>query len=197
LAEALNRDSSDRQCLVQQEREMKRVLGLVLITLTLGACSAPNGDSGVAATAQATAAAEQKPVFVVRHLQKAAGDDPSLTPEGAAAALRLADLLEDDGITAIFATPTRRAMETAQPLANRLGIAVTAYDPRQPETLATAVAAAPGAVLVVGHSNTVHDLVGRFGGTAPPPLSEEDYGTVWVVLSETGATRTLPLEPRR
>lgn len=176
---------------------MKRVLGSCLMAvLALGACAASSADSGVVSTAQAAAVTEQKPVFVVRHLQKAAGDDPSLTAEGAAAAERLADLLEDDGVTAIFATPTRRAMETAQPLANRLGIAVTAYDPRNPEALLKAAASAPGAVLVVGHSNTVHDLVARFGGRAPPPLSEEDYGTVWVV-SDTGETTTQTLEPRR
>jgi broad specificity phosphatase PhoE len=52
---------------------------------------------------------------------------------------------------------------------------------RNPGALVEAAASAPGPVLVVGHSNTVHDLVGRFGGTPPAPLSEEDYGTIFVV----------------
>ena len=122
-----------------------------------------------------------EPVYVIRHLQKADGDDPALSPQGAAAAQRLADMLGDKGIVAIFATPTRRAMQTAEPLAGRLGIAVTPYDPRKPDSLITAAAAKSGPILVVGHSNTVHDLVGRFGGTPPEPLTEEDYGTLFIV----------------
>jgi broad specificity phosphatase PhoE len=127
-----------------------------------------------------------KPVYVTRHLQKGAGDDPSLTAEGAANAEKLAAMLAEKGITAIFATPTRRATETATPLARRLGIPVTPYNPRDPEALAKAVAAAPGPVLVVGHSNTVPDLVAMFGVTKPAPMTEEDYGTLFVV--EPGGT---------
>lgn len=161
---------------------MRRRFNTVLVgALAVCACAAPMVDSQVPARAEAAVATEQKTVFIIRHLQKAQGDDPSLTAEGAAAAQRLADMLEGKAIAAIFATPTRRAMETASPLAARLGIPVTPYDPRNPGALVEAAASAPGPVLVVGHSNTVHDLVGRFGGSPPAPLSEEDYGTIFVV----------------
>lgn len=93
-------------------------------------------------------------VFVIRRLQKGEGADPSLTAQGAASAQRLADLLQDKKIVAAFATPTRQAMETAAPLAKRLGIPVTPYDARNPQALTAAVAAASGPALVVGHSNT-------------------------------------------
>jgi len=143
---------------------------------------------GTTADAQAQAAeiAVAKPVYVIRHLQKAEGDDPPLTAEGAANAKKLAAMLADKGIVAIFATPTRRTMQTAAPLAKRLGMSVTPYDPRDPAALVKAVAAAPGPVLVVGHSNTVPDLVARFGGMKPAPISEEDFGTLFVV--EPGGT---------
>ena len=153
---------------------------LTMAALVLSACATQ--PAGAPENGAQAAAAKQ--VFVVRHLQKAQGDDPSLTPEGAANAQRLAALLADEGIVAIFATPTRRAMETAAPLAQALGLAVTPYDPRTPDTLAAAVSAAPGPVLVVGHSNTVPELVERFGGTRPAPLTEEDYGTVFVVAPD-------------
>ena len=157
----------------------------VLAAVLAGAISV----AGCATANAAPAAAEEKvaapkQVFVIRHLQKQEGDDPSLTDEGAAGARRLADMLVDKEIVAIFATPTRRAMETAAPLASRLGLAVTPYDPMNPQALAAAVAAVAGPVLVVGHSNTVHDLVGLFGGTPPAPLTEEDYGTLFVVGAE-------------
>jgi broad specificity phosphatase PhoE len=121
------------------------------------------------------------PVYVSRHLQKGEGDDPPLTAEGTANAERLASMLADKGIVAIFVTPTRRTTETATPLAKRLGITITTYDPRDPDALVRAVAAASGPVLVVGHSNTVPDLVARFGGQRPAPMSEEDFGTLFVV----------------
>lgn len=155
---------------------------LVAHAMMLAACASvqPAAEPNVAQ------AAAQKPVFVIRHLQKGQGDDPSLTAEGAAGAERLAEMLDNKGIVAVFATPTRRAMETAAPLAKRLGIAITPYDPKGPGALAAAVAAAPGPALVVGHSNTIHDLVGRFGGTPPAPLTEEDYGTLFVIEADGG-----------
>ena len=134
-----------------------------------------------AASGPTHAVAASHPVFVVRHLQKGEGSDPSLTAEGAANAERLAASLKDKGIVAIFATPTRRAMETVQPLARALGIPVTPYDPTDPGALSAKVASAGGPVLVVGHSNTVPDLVQLFGGAKPAPLSDQDYRTVYDV----------------
>jgi hypothetical protein len=72
-------------------------------------------------------------------------------------------------------------METGQPLAKALGITVTPYDPSNPAALAAKVAAAGGPVLIVGHSNTVPELVQMFGGARPAPLSEQDFGTLYDV----------------
>ncbi len=118
----------------------------------------------------------------MRHLHKGDGSDPALSATGAAAAERLAGRLAGKGITAIFATSTRRAMETAAPLAQRTGLQITPYDPGDPAALVAAAASRPGAVLVVGHSNTVHDLASRFGARTPPaPLADNDYGRVFIV----------------
>ncbi|WP_230558668.1 SixA phosphatase family protein [Sphingomonas segetis] len=136
-------------------------------------------------------------VFVMRHLQKAEGADPPLSAEGAANAQAVAGMLAKSGIKAIFATPTKRAMETAQPLAAKLGIIVTPYNPADPEALATRVAAMTGAVLVVGHSNTVPDLVARFGGKRAVALTEQDYGTLFVVTHDDGKVSEIKIEPTR
>ena len=122
-----------------------------------------------------------EPVYVIRHLQKAQGDDPPLTDQGRQNAEALASMLADRNIVAVFATPTKRAMETGEPLARRLGLPVTPYDPRDPDGLAAAVAAANGPVLVVGHSNTVPDLVARFGGPRPAAIGDDSYGTLFLV----------------
>lgn len=154
---------------------MKLGTGLLLLaTIALGACTA-------SASVENAPAAVARQVYVIRHLQKAQGDDPPLSAEGAANAQRLAELLAGKGIVAIFATPTRRTMQTAEPLAKRLGLSIRSYDPDDPDAVVRAVAATFGPVLVVGHSNTVPDLVDRLGGPPQPEMSEQDYGTLFVV----------------
>lgn len=160
---------------------MRRLLAL-LLTLVLAAT-----------IPQAATAAET--VFVMRHLQKVDGADPPLSPEGAANAQLLARMLAKSGIRAIFATPTRRAMETAQPLATKLALPVTSYDPADPAGLARKIAAMSGSVLVVGHSNTVPDLVARFGGKQPVSLTDQDYGTLFVVTSSDGNVGAIKIQP--
>lgn len=48
--------------------------------------------------------------------------DPELAPNGREQALRLADRLAHEDISAIYVTPLRRTQQTAAPLAARLGI---------------------------------------------------------------------------
>lgn len=64
-------------------------------------------------------------LLLIRHA-KATGQAPDapLTPEGAEAAARLADTLAEAGITRIVSSPWRRAVDTARPLAARLGLEV-------------------------------------------------------------------------
>ena len=132
-------------------------------------------------------------VYVIRHLEKGVGDDPSLTSQGSARADQLAQVLAGANIKALFATPTKRAQETAAPLAQRLGLNVQNYNPRDVDALAAAVAAAGGPVLIVGHSNTVAALVARFGGEKPAELTEQDYGTLFIVHSGTSQVNRIAL----
>ena len=127
-------------------------------------------------------------IFVIRHMRKDAGDDPSLSAAGAAEAARLAELLKGRGIAAIFVTPTRRSRETAEPLAKATGAPIETYDPRENAALARRVAVVPGSVLIVGHSNTVPAIVAAVGGTAPGAMTEEDYGRLFAVERATGKT---------
>ena len=160
---------------------MKLKLALpIAAAIALAGCAAQ--PLAPAATPVASAEVEvPKQIFVIRHLQKGTGDDPSLSAEGAANAARLAEVLVDKRISAIFATPTRRAMETAEPLARKLNLVIQPYQARDFASLAAAVAKAPGPVLIVGHSNTVPDIVAYLGAPRPVSLTEADYGTVFVV----------------
>ncbi len=170
---------------------MTRLRAMVLLLmLSLEACMAAAPSSRFDASASNTDAGA---VYIIRHLQKAKGDDPALTSEGATNAQRLAAMLADANITAVYATRTRRAMETGAPLAGQIGAQITPYDPRNPDALVAEVAAGKGSVLVVGHSNTVGDLVTRFGGNTAPELTEQDYGTLFMV-DEAGNVREFEVE---
>lgn len=150
----------------------------------------------ILAPAHPAAAASQ--IYIMRHLQKAQGDDPPLSADGAANAQKLARLLGGaHTIRAVFATPTQRAMETAGPLAKRLGLTVTSYDPEAPGRLVEQVNGLPGAVLIVGHSNTVPDLVTRFGGTPAPVIGDDDYGTIFIVDPAKHHVRKMQIPPSK
>jgi broad specificity phosphatase PhoE len=151
----------------------------------------------VPALAQAQPASH--PIYVMRHLNTPAGEpDPDLLPEGRAAAIALADLMETDPFqggrrpVAIYVSDYKRTRQTAAPLAARLALSLTVYDPRDTPGLLARVRAEAGPVLIVGHSNTVPDIVAALGGTRPAPLVHEDFGDLWVV-QPGGATTKLRL----
>lgn len=64
----------------------------------------------------------------VRHSNDAGAADPPLAGDGTAQAQRLGEYLGVEPITAIYASPMRRAKETAAPLAVRLGLEVVLSD---------------------------------------------------------------------
>ena len=136
-------------------------------------------------------AAAQQLVFVVRHAERAdAGSggaatmatDPDLSEAGRARAQSLAAALKDAKIAAIFVTPYKRTQQTAEPLAKALGIQAVAIDPKDAAGLIEKVKAAGGNVLVVGHSNTVPDVLTRLGVSDAPKLDDRDYDNLFVVI---------------
>jgi broad specificity phosphatase PhoE len=131
--------------------------------------------------------------YVMRHLQKAEGPDPALSPEGARNAERLASWFGGDRPAAIYVSGTRRARETAAPLAARLGLTAKEYDPSDTPGLIARARAETGTVLIVGHSNTVPEIVARLGGARPADLAETDFGDIFRVRRD-GSVERLRLE---
>lgn len=139
--------------------------------------------------ASAAAAAAQSTVFVVRHAERAdggttnsmMGNDPDLSEAGKARAEALAVTLRDAGITAIFATEFKRTQQTAAPLAKALGVTPTIVSSKDTAGLIAKVTSAAGNVLVVGHSNSVPDVVKGLGVTTPVTIADADYDHLFVV----------------
>src|SRR3954454_12156154 len=108
----------------------------------------------------AVPAAAQSNIYVMRHLNTPAGQaDPDLLPEGRHAAEALAAWSHDERPVAIYVTDYKRTRQTVAPLAARLGLTPIVYDPADTPGLIARVRAAHGAVLIVGHSNTVPDII--------------------------------------
>ncbi|HEY0414451.1 MAG TPA: phosphoglycerate mutase family protein [Allosphingosinicella sp.] len=149
----------------------------------------------------ASAAARPQPpgapdVYVMRHLQKGTGDDPGLSEAGRANAARLADWFGKAPPRTIFVSRTRRARETAAPLAASLGLTPQDYEPLDVAGVVARAKAAPGPVLIVGHSNTVPDVVAALGGARPGPIAEESFGQVWRVHGRPPVTQEKSLGGR-
>ena len=126
------------------------------------------------------ALADPATVYLVRHGEKeAAGQDPALTAQGRQRAQNIATMLHKAGIVHIFSTPTARTRQTAQPLAERSKLEVQLYDPRAPQALVAKVKGLNGPVLVVGHSNTLSELVRLFGGQPGAEIADNEYDRVY------------------
>jgi phosphohistidine phosphatase SixA len=130
----------------------------------------------------ATATAEST-LFVVRHAEKAdATKDPGLSEAGRARAKALAQMLRDANITAIYATEFKRTQQTAAPLAKALGVALTTLPASDTAALAAKLRALPGNALVVGHSNTIPDLIKALGISEAINIAENDYDNLFAVV---------------
>lgn len=131
-----------------------------------------------------TAASAQSIVFIVRHAEKAdnGGKDPELTATGRTRAEMLSKMLKDAGVTAIYATEFKRTQETAEPLAKTLGIEVTTLPAKDSASLATKLHNLKGNALVVGHGNTIPDLIKAFGIATSVKISETDYDNLFVIV---------------
>jgi broad specificity phosphatase PhoE len=138
-------------------------------------------------------AAAQKAIVLVRHAEKAIdSNEPGvpLSEEGQARAERLADTLKNAGVTAIYATDTERARRTAEPLARALRLDVRIYEPRDasgkpaPRILIDRLRKEEprGIVLVVGHANTVPDLLSALGHAGKIEIPSTRYDDLFIAV---------------
>lgn len=136
------------------------------------------------------AAQAQELIYLVRHAERLDDTaDPPLAPEGTARATRLAAVLADAGITAVFATQFTRTVETAAPLASALNLPIRQVDAgRHGELLRLAREAGPRArVLIVGHSDTVPELLTALGWRTTVTIAKGEYDNLFVVSPRPGA----------
>ena len=135
-------------------------------------------------------------VYLVRHAEKVrSGRDPELSPAGQARAAELANVLKDAGLNRIYSTDFARTRETADPIADRLGLDIRIYDWNRKQALAAELKAGGHRSLVVGHSDTTTELVALLGGTPGRAIDHngENDRLYVVVIPSAGAVQTLLL----
>jgi len=178
---------------------VKRVLAAAVIATTLlGARSA---------------SAEQV-IFLVRHAERAASatapspapsapsgakaphgmmmpDDPPLSPAGEQRAARLAAMLSASGVTQIITTEFKRTRQTAAPLAQRLKVTPVMSAAKDPDPLVARLLEARAPVLVVGHSNTIPDIIRKLGVRETVTIGDDDYDNLFVVVRSAANGVTL------
>ena len=123
-------------------------------------------------------------VFIVRHAEKAStgGKDPGLSVEGQKRADALAQVLKDSKITSVFVTEFKRTQETAAPTARAAGVSPTVIPANDIGTLVQKLRALNSNALVVGHGNTIPDLLRALGIATPVSIPEDDYTEIFAVL---------------
>jgi len=125
-------------------------------------------------------------VIFVRHAEKEAAptDNPPLSPAGRVRAAELAKvvavLTAKIPLRAIFTTDFQRTRDTAAPLAaaTRIAPTVTNDDP-----VARIRAIRGGAVVVVGHSNTVPGFIQALGGPSGIVIADEEFGHLFLLAA--------------
>jgi broad specificity phosphatase PhoE len=123
-------------------------------------------------------------IFVVRHAEKAnrGGNDPDLSPEGQKRADALADILKDSQITSVFVTEFKRTQQTAAPIAKAVHVTPTVVPANEIGALADKLRALNGNALVVGHGNTIPDLLKALGIATSVSIPDDDYAEIFAVF---------------
>jgi len=129
-------------------------------------------------------------VIVIRHAEKesVSAPDPPLSEAGEARAALLVRMFgQPTGpgrLDAIYISSALRNRMTAAPLSGRLGITPIVAPTDDPRGLVHRVLRENSGkrVLVIGHVNTVPDIVAALSGRSDiPPLDEKDFGTMYIV----------------
>src|SRR5213593_4603114 len=128
-------------------------------------------------------ASAQPVVVIVRHAEKAAngGNDPDLSSAGRARAEALARILKDSGITAIFTSEFKRTQETAAPTATLIHVTPTVVAAKDTTALVTKLHQLNGNALVVGHGDTIPNIVKALGINRPTNIPDADYTELLIV----------------
>ena len=129
--------------------------------------------------------------YIVRHAEKAAGTtmtvgtvqttDVPLSEQGMKRAETLSKQLQGKNIKLIYSTNTIRTTSTADPLSKLIGVPITVYNAVD-SGFVQLLKNSKENVLVVGHSNSVDDIVNALmDKKLLSDLQDAQYGDIFIV----------------
>ncbi|MEM1081059.1 MAG: phosphoglycerate mutase family protein [Pseudomonadota bacterium] len=158
-----------------------------------------HGNERTALTEQPVpSAAALTTVVFLRHAEKAHEpiDDPALTDVGVQRARYWQSVLRDLEIERVFSTDTTRTRQTARIVSEPRSLSLELYAPRSFNAQQWIDRIRGQIVLVIGHSNTIPDMVNQLIGESRYPLigesrypliEEQDYDRLyWVTIDSSG-----------
>ena len=126
--------------------------------------------------------------YIVRHAEKATqsanmSSDVPLTEQGTQRAVALKNILQNKKIGEVYSTNTIRTRSTAQPTADYFHLAIQTYGPMPDTGFIRLLRSTKKNVLIVGHSNTVDDIVNMLCGVkkVQGDLADTEYSKLFVV----------------
>jgi phosphohistidine phosphatase SixA len=149
-------------------------------------------------------------VFLVRHAEKdtAPRENPPLTEQGKRRSEALARALKEANIKAIYTSQFLRTQQTAEPLGRLLGVTPASIELKMDsrnqgqvseqslkEIVDKIHARAGESALVVGHSNTIPEVIRMLGANETPAIDEKQFDDLFVVtVYEKGKAKAARLK---
>lgn len=124
-------------------------------------------------------------LILIRHGERneptPANDDPHLSPAGLSRARTLVHVLAQARIAVIYRSRFLRTREMAKPLATRLGI--EPVEANEAVELKNHILAnhSGKTVLVIGHSNTVPELINLLGNQNLQEIPDDEFDNMFIV----------------
>lgn len=128
-------------------------------------------------------------IYLVRHAEKVTNNptnkNPMLTKNGENRAIALAKAFNKIVINNIYSTNYNRTIATATPLAKKQKKEIKTYDLKQLKTEAETILKDNKGenALIVGHSNTVLEMIEALGGKRPiAAISDQEYDYLFQLI---------------
>ena len=127
--------------------------------------------------------------YIVRHAEKVTTDgsnmmtnDPALTEAGKERAEALKEILASKKISYIFSTNTTRTKNTAEPTRAYFKLVTELYAPVPDTVFINKLKSLKKNTLIVGHSNTVDDVINKMCGSIkiPGDLKNNKYDNLFI-----------------
>jgi len=108
--------------------------------------------------------------------------DPKLSLKGKQRAINLAMYLRDADIRQVYVTEFHRTQMTAAPLADARQLSLTPYAEKESASFGKILLSAEANTLVVGHSNTLTDILKGMGITDVKPVADDEFDRLIIVM---------------